>query len=116
MQDDFSFVPVTEGLPDGADFAIIMEDDSMAPYFPEGSVVYFTRRETPEELQPGLFYLHGALLVRQWCEDSSGTLHLLCANPRREAMNLQLAGKEKAACLCLGAALCRKALPMPLYP
>ncbi len=116
MREDFSFVPVTEDLPDGADFAIVMEDDSMAPFFPEGSVIYFTRRETPEELQPGLFYHRGALLVRQWCEDSNGTLHLLCANPRRETMNLRLSGKEKASCLCLGAALCRKPLPMPLYP
>ncbi len=116
MREDFSFVPVTEDLPDGADFAIVMEDDSMAPFFPEGSVVYFTRRETPEELQPGLFYHRGALLVRQWCEDSNGTLHLLCANPRREALNLHLDGRAKASCLCLGAALCKKKLPMPLYP
>ena len=116
MQEDFSFVPITADLPEGADFAIIMEDDSMAPYFPEGAAVYFTRRETPEELQPGLFYHRGRLLVRQWCEDCNGTLHLLCANPRRETLNLHLDAREKAACLCLGAALCKKPLPMPLYP
>ena len=116
MTEEYSYLPVTEDLPENADFAIIMEDDSMAPYFPEGATVYFTRRKTPEELQPGLFYHRGALLVRQWCEDCNGTLHLLCANPQREAMNLHLDGREKTACLCLGAALCRKALPMPLYP
>ena len=45
----------------------------------------------------------------------SGTLHLLCANPRRERENLSLSWAEKAACLCLGRILTEKKLPMPVY-
>ena len=116
MEEEYSFLRVTAELPAGADFAIVMEDDSMAPFFPKGERVYFTRRQTPEELQPGLFLYRDRLYFRQWCEDSSGTLHLLCANPRCESENLQLDRREKTACLCLGAALCKKPLPMPLYP
>ena len=115
MEEEYSFIPTAE-LPDGADFAIVMEDDTMAPFFPEGETVYFTRRETPEELQPGLFLFRGTLYVRQWCEDCTGALHLLCANPQREAQNLHLNTREKTGCLCLGTALCKKMLPMPLYP
>ncbi len=116
MEEEYRLIEVTAELPVGADFAIVMEDDTMEPFFPRGERVYFTRRETPEELQPGLFLYRGRLWVRQWCEDSSGSLYLLCANPRREAENLRLDRLEKSACLCLGAALCKKPLPMPLYP
>ena len=53
--------------------------------------------------------------MRQWCEDSAGNLHLLCANPKRERENLMLGPKERGACLCLGTVLPGKPLPAPIY-
>ena len=116
MNDDYSLLPRTADMPAGADFCLRLDNDCMEPYLKQGLLLYINRHEAPEELQPGLFYYRGRVLCRQWCEDSTGTLHLLCANPKRESENLSIGPAEKAACLCLGRVLLKKRLPMPLYP
>lgn len=116
MTEDYSFLARTKSIPAAADFCLLLEDDCMEPWLKKGERVYVDRGETPEELQPGVFWVRGRILCRQWCEDSAGTLHLLCANPKRERENLALGPKEKAACLCLGRVILKKPLPMPIYP
>lgn len=113
--DDYTLLPREKGMPDEADFCLRLDNDCMEPWLREGELVYIDRHDTPEELQPGLFYYRGRVLCRQWCEDSAGTLHLLCANPKRESENLALRGEEKAACLCLGRVILRQRLPMPIF-
>jgi len=115
MTEEYTLLPRTGETPDGADFCLRLDNDCMEPYLKKGELLYIDRKETPEELQPGTFLVHGRVLCRQWCEDSAGTLHLLCANPRRERENLSLSRAEKAACLCLGSVITGKQLPMPVY-
>ena len=115
MTEDYTLLPRTGDMPAGADFCLRLDNDCMEPWLRRGELLYIDRREAPEELQPGLFWVRGRVLCRQWCEDSSGTLHLLCANPRRESENLSLNRAEKAACLCLGRVITKKKLPMPIY-
>ena len=115
MTEDYTLLERSRGIPAEADFCLRLDNDFMEPFFKKGELLYIDRQESPEELQPGLFLIRGRVLCRQWCEDSSGTLHLLCANPRREKENLSLSGPEKAACLCLGRVLTKRRLPMPVY-
>lgn len=115
MDEDYSFLPRSRKTPAGADLCLRLDNDCMEPFIRRGELLYISRRETPEEMQPGLFYYRGRVLCRQWCEDSAGSLHLLCANPGRESENLSLSREEKAACLCLGRVLLKKRLPMPVY-
>ena len=113
--DDYTLLPRTGDVPAEADFCLRLENDCMEPWFQKGEMLFIDRRHAPEELQAGLFLVRGRVLCRQWCEDSSGTLHLLCANPRRERENLSLSRTEKAACLCLGSVITGRRLPMPVY-
>jgi len=115
MTEEYSLIERGRNIPDEADFCLRLDNDCMEPYIKRGAMVCIERRNAPEEMQPGLFYYRGRILCRQWCEDSEGTLHLLCANPRREEKNLHLDRREKAACLCLGRVLLKKRLPMPVY-
>ena len=115
MTEEYSFLPRTKATPAGADFCLWLDNDCMEPWLKKGELLYIDRENAPEELQPGVFWYRGRVLCRQWCEDSAGTLHLLCANPRREKENLALGRDEKAACLCLGRVLLKKRLPMPVY-
>ena len=115
MTEEYSFLPRTQKTPGGADFCLRLDNDCMEPWLKQGELVYVDRDAAPEELQVGVFWVRGRVLCRQWCEDSTGTLHLLCANPRREAENLSLSRREKAACLCLGRVVLKKRLPMPVY-
>jgi hypothetical protein len=114
-KEEYMFLPVTEDVPAGAELCLRLDNDCMEPWFKKGELIYVSRAETPEEMQPGLFYYRGRVLCRQWCEDSAGALHLLCANPARESENLSLSRGEKAACLCLGRVLTKDRLPMPIY-
>ena len=115
LTDDYTLIPCGKDAPEGAALCLRLDNDCMEPWIRRGELLYVSRDETPEELQPGLFYYKGRVLCRQWCEDSAGTLHLLCANPERESENLSLNRREKAACLCLGRVLLKKRLPMPIY-
>ena len=115
MHEDYTLVPCAKGMPENADFCLRLDNDCMEPWLKKGSLVYIDRHETPEEMQPGLFYYRGRVLCRQWCEDSTGTLHLLCANPKREQETLSLRRAEKSACLCLGRVIMDRKLPMPVY-
>ena len=113
--EEYTLLNRTEELPAGSDFCVCLDNDCMEPYLKRGEPVFVSRGEMPEELQPGLFYYQGGIFCRQWCEDSAGNLHLLCANPAREKENLTLSRAEKSACLCLGRVLLKKRLPMPIY-
>ena len=113
--EEYTLLPRSKGVPKGAELCLRLDHDLMEPWLKKGALIYISRGETPEEFQPGLFYYQGSVLCRQWCEDSEGNLHLLCANPRRESENLMLSPAEKAACLCLGRVLTKKKLPKPVY-
>ena len=113
--DDYTLLPRSKGTPAEAAFCLRLDHDLMEPWLKKRELLYVSRSETPEEFQPGLFWYRGRILCRQWCEDSAGNLHLLCANPGRERENLMLSPSEKAACLCLGRVLTKQRLPMPLY-
>ena len=113
--EDYILVPRTKDVPKGADFCLRLDNDCMEPWFKKDELLYIDRTETPEEMQPGLFYYKGRVLCRQWCEDSTGTLHLLCANPKRERENISLSRAEKTACLCLGRVIVKHKLPMPFF-
>lgn len=101
--------------PEGADFCFVATGDEMEPYIKQGERVYVGRCESLEELEAGLFYVDGRVVCRQWCEDYSGTLHLLCANPGRQSENLSFPQAARGACLCLGRVLPRRRLPPPVY-
>lgn len=115
MREDYILLRRGREVPEDADFCLRMDNDCMEPFLKKGALVCVDRHHTPEEMQPGLFYYKGRVLCRQWCEDMTGTLHLLCANPERESENLSLGKSEKAACLCLGRVILDRKLPMPVY-
>ena len=70
-----------------------------------------SRKQTPAEGEAGLFLYRGAVYCRQWCEDYTGALYLLCANPRRESENIRIDREERGQCRCLGRVLTDKKLP-----
>ena len=114
MQEDYCLEDAA-GLPEGTDFCVIAESDCMEPYIKRGERVCVSRKQTPAEGEAGLFLYRGVVYCRQWCEDYTGALYLLCANPRRESENIRIDRKERGQCRCLGRVLTDKKLPMPIY-
>ena len=104
-----------DGLAEGTDFCIMLDNDCMEPVFHRGETLCIARGESPQEFAAGVFLYRGCVYVRQWCEDFAGNLHLLCANPDRQSENLMLSRDRRGACLCIGTVLPGDPLPRPMY-
>lgn len=115
MQEDFELIDRGSDVPSAADFCFVISDDRMLPYIRPGDRVYVSCREALSDMDVGVFLYHGRILCRQVCEDYTGALHLLCADPRREAENISVPKSLRAECLCLGKVLLPQPLPSPLY-
>jgi len=115
MPEDFEFIDRGPEIPSAADFCLVISDDCMLPYIRPGDRVYVSCREALSDMDAGLFLYRGRLLCRQVCEDYSGALLLLCANPAREAENISVAKSERSSCLCLGKIILSRRLPPPVY-
>lgn len=112
---DFCFIPKDRRCPKSADFCICIHGDCMAPYIENSTVVYISRKSKISEFDVGLFLYEGEILCRQWCEDYSGTVHLLCANPSRQEDNIAVPREKLDKLRCLGRVMLGKKLPRPTY-
>ena len=115
MHEHYELIEKRADMPEGSDFCFIMDTDEMEPVIAKGARVFISRRQSPEPMEVGVFYYKGRILCRQYCEDYSGALLLLCANPSRESENLILDRAQRNDCLCLGRVLLKEKPPMPFY-
>lgn len=113
--EDYEDIPLPDGAPAGADFCITVRGDSMEPYLPDGSFAYVKRGASLQEFDVGIFYVDGDALIKQWCVDYGGTLHLLSANPKREDANRQIPKGSTSTVVCFGKVLMDHRLPAPIY-
>ena len=114
--EDYFWLPRGEDLPPEADFCLTLDDDCMEPYLPCGQRICVQRSTGGlREFEAGLFYVDGKIYCRQWCVDYVGTLHLLCANPAREAQNLSIPRGSGRHVFCCGRVLLAQPLPRPQY-
>ena len=113
--EDYELIPRRPDMPPQADFCITVQGDSMAPWIPDGSLV-FVRRDAPlQEFEAGVFFVDGDVYCKQWCVDYAGTLHLLSANPARQDANLIIPRDSGRSCVCFGKVLLDRRLPKPSY-
>ena len=105
----------SSAAPEAASFSLCITEDCMGPYILPGQKVYVSSSQKLSEFEVGIFYLNGKVLCRQWCEDITGALHLLAADPKRADANITLPRQERGKCLCLGRVLLEKAPPPPLH-
>ena len=115
MSRDYYLADRTKYVPPGADYCLAVTDDCMSPAIRRGDVIYVSCTLPVEPMDAALFYHKGQVICRQWCEDSTGAIHLLCANPARESCNIRFGPGERERCICLGKVLLKKKLPAPIY-
>lgn len=89
-----------------------MDSDDMEPLILRGEALSLAF-ELPKIGQVGLFRLGSETLVRQYCEDSFGTVYLLAA--RRDDPSLdRVIPTGQGPVLCLGRILMENDPPLPL--
>ncbi|MBQ4381397.1 MAG: hypothetical protein II794_01505 [Oscillospiraceae bacterium] len=92
-----------------ADFGVIVPNAELRPYAAPGQVLDFAADRPLQDGDVGLFALGNSTLIRQYCEDSAGYVHLLCVNRRLRRRDITCRPEEVC---CLGRALLPE-IPLP---
>ena len=91
--EDFDYIPVTEDVPQAAEFAVRISGDSMAPYIADGSV-------------------DGDLFCKQYYKDPAGVVYLFSLNRKRADADVILPPSGSRGLVCFGRVILHP-LPLP---
>lgn len=109
--EDFDSIPVTDDVPQAAEFAVRIQGDSMEPYIADDSVVYVNR----DPLAPGdvgIFCVDGEMFCKQYYKDPAGIVYLFSLNRARANADLVLMPGSSRGLVCLGRVMLHT-LPLP---
>ena len=105
------YIQVTEDVPGGAEFAVKIQGDSMAPYIADGAVVY-VNRDPLQAGDVGIFCVDGEILCKQYYKDPLGTVYLFSLNRARSDADVVLTAGSGRMLVCFGRVIFR-APPLP---
>lgn len=109
--EDFDYLPVEEDVPAGAEFAVRIQGDSMAPYIADGSVVY-VNRDPLRQGDVGIFCVDGEMVCKQYRKDPLGTVYLFSLNRARADADVVLTASSGRTLVCFGRVIVH-APPLP---
>ena len=109
--EDFDTIPVTDEVPQAAEFAVRIQGDSMAPYIPDASVVY-VNHDPLADGDVGIFCVDGEMFCKQYYKDPAGTVYLFSLNRTRADADLLLMPGGSRSLVCLGRVMLHT-LPLP---
>ena len=98
---------------DDADFAVVLEDDSLAPWAGAGDTVYLARSAELDDGDIGLFAAGGGMVFRQFCQDIRGTVYLLSPDRSKKELDLRFPAGSRCP-VCYGKVLLNTPVPLPL--
>ena len=99
--EDYDLIPVTGKVPQGAEFAVRIQGDSMEPCIPDGGVAY-VNRDPLENGDVGIFCVDGEMLCKQYYRDGLGMVYLFSLNRSRSAADVVLPRDSGRSLVCLG--------------
>ncbi len=108
--EDYELHVLTEDRPQGAEFAVRIQGDSMSPWIPDGSVVY-VNRDPLADGDVGIFCVDGAMVCKQY-HKQGGTVYLFSLNRSRADADVVLPESSGRSLVCLGRVMLR-GFPLP---
>ena len=102
--EDFDYIDVTGQVPQGAEFAVRIQGDSMEPYILDGSTVY-VNRDPLSSGDVGIFCVDGEMLCKQYVRDRLGMVYLFSLNRRRSDADVILPRDSGRTMVCFGRVL-----------
>ena len=109
--EDYDSIPVTDDVPQAAEFAVRVQGDSMAPHIPDGAVVYVTRDPLAAG-DVGIFCVDGDIFCKQYYKDPAGIVYLFSLNRARADADLMLMPGGSRSLVCFGRVMMHP-LPLP---
>lgn len=102
------------GDPRGAVYTTIIDGDSMAPDFPDGSRI-FVNLDQLADGDIGVFCVDGAMVVKQYHYDAVlGYTYLFSLNRKRNDMDIVVTPGSGISLVCQGRVMTRRHYPLPM--
>ena len=99
--------------PQGAEYAVRVQGDSMEPYFPDGSIA-FVNHDQMRDGDIGIFCVDGATVIKQWHYDRMlGFTYLFSLNRKREDADVVITRNSGRQCVWQGRVITRKRFDLP---
>lgn len=109
--EDFDYIPVTDDVPQAAEFAVRIQGDSMAPFIADGSVAY-VNRDPLKAGDVGVFCVDGDILCKQYYRDPAGVVYLFSLNRARADADVVFGPTSGRTLACFGRVILH-APPLP---
>lgn len=109
--EDYELLPVTGDVPAGAELAVRIQGDSMAPWIADGSIVY-VNHDPLSGGDIGIFCVDGDMLCKQYYRDALGMVYLFSLNRERADMDVVFHQGSGRSLTCFGRVMMH-ALPLP---
>lgn len=113
--DDFEMILVDGNVPHDADFAVVIDGNSMEPYIHDGETVYVKKNCELNVGDVGIFNVNGSIYCKQYYIDSERNLTLVSANPDLRRSNIYVNAESEATVVCFGKVILREDIPLPSY-
>lgn len=113
--EDYEMIAVNMDAANGADYAVNIQGNSMAPYICDGDTVYVRRTAELAVGDVGIFCVDGAFYCKIYHKSRDGVVTLVSANPALRQTNVRLSPDSGQSLECLGKVLLESRIPMPDY-
>ena len=109
--EDYELIPVTGDVPMGAELAVRIQGDSMAPWIADGAVVY-VNHDPLQNGDVGIFCVDGDMLCKQYYRDPLGMVYLFSLNRKRADRDVVFHQGSGRSLTCFGRVMMH-GLPLP---
>jgi len=108
--EDYEPHTLTEECPQGAEFAVRIQGDSMSPWIPDGSVAY-VNRDPLADGDVGIFCVDGEMVCKQYHQEG-GAVYLFSLNRARSDADIVLPASSGRSLVCMGRVMAH-GFPLP---
>lgn len=99
--------------PQGAEYAVRVQGDSMEPYFPDGSIA-FVNHDQMRDGDIGIFCVDGSTVIKQWHYDRMlGITYLFSLNRKRADADVVITRNSGRQCVWQGRVITKKRFDLP---
>ena len=99
--------------PQGAEYAVRIQGDSMEPDFPDGGIA-FVNHDEMRDGDIGIFCVDGATVIKQWHYDRMlGITYLFSLNRKRADADVVITRNSGRSCVWQGRVMTRKRFDLP---
>ena len=110
--EDYDLIAVEGDVPQGADFAVRIQGDSMEPWLQDGGRAY-VNHDPLQNGDVGIFCVDGEMLCKQYYRDPLGMVYLFSLNRARSDADVVLSRDGGRSFVCMGRVMLSRRPSLP---